>query len=385
MPTKAPEGLPEINASTRQVLELLLRSGPLPRVELARRLSLTPASLTKLTRPMLDLGLFQQVTSTASRSMGRPSQPLAVNPKWATFVGVKLTDDRAYAVATDLTGVVLEAHDEPLPSRRVSEVVDLLVPLINDLRSRHRSVGVGVSLAGPVIRSRGLVVASPFLGWTDVDLVAELEPRLLLPVVVENDLRALTTAQHWFDDSLTSFALVTFGAGIGCGLVLDDLLVRGANGAAGLVDHLRIDDHGPLCARGHRGCVSGYATTAGILRAATPAESTSRPRLIADVGVMARNGDAGAARVLRDAGYAMGCVIATVCNVTGPDRVILSGEGAALFDTLENSLREGIADVIHPVLQPIPLTVAMLTFTDWAQGSAVVAIQHHLDLRTRPT
>jgi hypothetical protein len=56
--------------------------------------------------------------------------------------------------------------------------------------------------------------------------------------VVENDLRALTTAQHWFDVSLTSFALVTFGAGVGCGLVLDDRLIEGSDRAVGLIDHL---------------------------------------------------------------------------------------------------------------------------------------------------
>jgi predicted NBD/HSP70 family sugar kinase len=162
-------------------------------------------------------------------------------------------------------------------------------------------------------------------------------------------------------------------------------LVEGSRGAAGLVDHLRINDHGPACARGYRGCVSGYATTAAILRAVDPLNGRSPPPELADVGARARSGEVVAGRVMRDAGYAMGCLIATVCNLAGPGRVILSGEGAELFDTLEDSLREGIANVIHPVLQPIPLTVAALTFTDWARGSAVVAIQDHLDLRSGPS
>jgi predicted NBD/HSP70 family sugar kinase len=59
----------------------------------------------------------------------------------------------------------------------------------------------------------------------------------------------LTEARHWFDRDLTSFALVTFGAGIGCGLVLDDRLVEGNLGASGLIDHLRVDAHGPPCPR----------------------------------------------------------------------------------------------------------------------------------------
>ena len=285
---------------------------------------------------------------------------------------------------TDLAGTVLEATAAELGSRDLTTVCEKIINLVKNLRCRRDAVGVGVSLAGPVIRARGHVVSSPFLGWEAIDLAAELEPRLGVPVVVENDLRALTTAQHWFDDTLTSFALVTFGAGIGCGLVLDDRLVNGSSGAAGLIDHLRIDDHGPMCARGHRGCVSGYATTASILRAAAQQDSTGDPQQLAEVGASARHGDQHAKAVLQDAGYAMGCVIGTVCNVTGPGRVILSGEGAELYDTLEKSLRNGIAAVMHPVLQPIPVTVAPLSFTDWARGAAVVAIQHHLELRSAP-
>ena len=67
---------------------------------------------------------------------------------------------------------------------------------------------------------------------------------------------------------------------------------------------------------------------------------------------------------------------------TGPAAVILSGEGAELFDILSDSLEAGMADTIHPALQPIPLTVRPMEFTEWARGAAVVAIQRHLQLRS---
>jgi predicted NBD/HSP70 family sugar kinase len=381
MPLKAPDGLPEINASTREVITLLLRGGPMPRAELARRLSLTPASLTKLTKPLVQRGLFVQIERPTAGSLGRPVQPLSVNPEWAAFVGVKLTEDRAYAVLTDLAGVVLKAHDVPVQGRTVGQVCHTIVALVNVLRRRRTPVGLGVSLAGPVVRSQGRVVSSPFLGWVDVDLASALEPLVRMPVVIENDLRALTIAQHWSDVTLTSFALVTFGAGIGCGLVLDDRLIAGSHGAGGLIDHLRVDCHGPQCSRGHRGCVSGYATTAAILQAAVP-DSQKTVAKLPEVAAMARAGDPHAAQVLGAAGYAMGVAIGTVCNVAGPDRVFLSGEGAELFDTLETPLRQGMSDVIHPILPSIPLTVLRLTFADWARGAAVVAVQHHLALRS---
>ena len=379
-PQLAP-GLPDITGSTRDIIRTLLRSGPLPRAELARRLSLSPASLTKLTRPMLEIGLFQQVAPQGRATIGRPSQPLSVDTSWTYFVGIKLTGDTAFAVLTDLGGAIVEAHERALSGIAVDDVVTDIVALVNICGASAAIAGVGVSLAGSVLRGRGLVVASPFLGWSDAVLAARIEDIVGVPVIVENDLRALTCARHWFDRHLTSFALVTFGAGIGCGLVLDDRLIEGNLGASGLIDHLRVDDHGPPCAHGHRGCVSGYATTAAILQASHD-ESVTVPSGLGEVGARARLGDPVAATALRAAGHAIGVVIGTICNITGPGAVILSGEGIEVVDVMMESIERGIGAVMHPSLPQVVITVTPLSFTDWARGAAIVAIAHHLDLRS---
>ena len=76
-------GLPEITPTTRDIISTLLRGGPLPRIELARRLSLSPASLTKLTRPLVDIGLFQQLEPLDVAGTGRPAA-VVDRPDWAT-------------------------------------------------------------------------------------------------------------------------------------------------------------------------------------------------------------------------------------------------------------------------------------------------------------
>lgn len=378
MPPTAPESLPEITDSTRQALTLLLRHGPMARVELARRLGLSPPALTKLTRPLIDIGVLIGVTKAERATAGRPAMPLAINPEWGRFVGVKVTGDRLYGVLVNLRGTVLDVREAPLMSTATDAVCDGIIALMNELAD-SKAAGLGVGLAGSVIRASGEVVNSPFLGWTDVPLADRLSGRCGLPVSVDNDLRALTAAQHWFDEPASSFALITFGAGIGCGLVIEDQVITGHRGASGAVNHLRIRDSGPLCARGHRGCVSGYATTAAIVSASRGnREVVDLPA----VATLARHGDRRARAVLADAGYAVGCLIGTVCNVTGPAKVVLSGEGAELYDLIGSDLRRGIDEVIHPSLVPVHLDVRELSFTDWARGAAVIAIQDHLTLRT---
>lgn len=374
-------GLPEITPTTRDIISTLLRGGPLPRIELARRLSLSPASLTKLTRPLVDIGLFQQLEPLDVAGTGRPAVPLSIDPNWAHFLGVKLTADTAYAVLTDLSGTIVRHSERSIADRSVEDVLADIVSLVNLCAADVAVAGVGVTLAGSVIRDRGHVISSAFLGWSDVALAARIEQLLKIPVVVENDLRALTIARRWFDLSLTSFALVTFGAGIGCGLVLDDRLVQGHSGASGLIDHLRVDDHGPTCTRGHRGCASGYATTASILQSVRAA-STLSPTDLGEVGDLARSGHPVATKVLWETGYAVGILVGTICNITGPQQVILSGEGVDLIDILQDAVERGLADVAHPALPPVSVTITPLSFTDWACGAAIVAIQQHLDLRS---
>lgn len=379
MPTTAPDSLPEITDSTRQALTLLLRHGPMARVELARRLGLSPPALTKLTRPLIDIGVLIGVSNVGRATAGRPAVPLAINPEWGRFVGVKVTGDRLYGVLANLCGTVLQVREAPLASTAADAVSDRIVQQMNELAGGGTVTGLGVGLAGSVIRASGEVVNSPFLGWSGVGLADRLSVRCGLPVSVDNDLRALTAAQHWFGEPASSFALITFGAGIGCGLVIKDQVISGHRGASGAVNHLRIRDNGPLCARGHRGCVSGYATTAAIVSA------TRGDREVVDlpaVATLARHGDRLARAVLADAGYAVGCLIGTVCNVTGPAKVVLSGEGAELYDLIGSDLRRGIDEVIHPSLAPVRLDVRELSFTDWARGAAVIAIQDHLTLRT---
>jgi predicted NBD/HSP70 family sugar kinase len=379
MSTTAPGSLPEITDSTRQALTLLLRRGPMARAELARRLGLSPPALTKLTRPLVDIGLLIEVRNVGRATAGRPAMPLAINPEWGRFVGIKVTGDRLYAVLANLCGTALRTREMPLASTTVDDVCDRIVQLVNEIADGAAVTGLGVGLAGSVIRGSGDVVSSPFLGWTDIPLADRLADRCGSPVSVDNDLRALTAAQHWFGEPSSSFALITFGAGIGCGLVIKDQVITGHRGVSGAVDHLRIRDDGPLCARGHRGCLSGFATTAAIVSA------TRGDRAVVDlpaVATLARQGDRLARSVLADAGYAVGALIGTVCNVTGPAKVVLSGEGAELYELIDTDLRRGIAEVIHPSLAPVDLEVRELSLTDWARGAAVIAIQDHLTLRT---
>ncbi|MEU4215629.1 ROK family transcriptional regulator [Actinoplanes sp. NPDC026623] len=369
-----------VTDAMRSVFVELLVHGPMSRAEVARRLDLSPSALTKLTKPLLENGYLREQPVETRNTVGRPSLPLTVDASRAQFVGIKLTADELFGVRTDLSATVQSETRLSLPNHDVEAIVEQIATAVRQLSDPgHRIAGLGLSLAGVVFPGDPVVHASPFLGWRDVPLADLVRDRTGLPVVLDNDVRALTAAQHWFGAGVgqRSFALITVGAGIGCGLVINDRLATGHSRATGLIGHLVIDDHGPLCEQGHRGCARAYATSTAVRRSIRSA--LDRPDLtFEDCLALARDGNIVARRVIDDAGRALGQVVATVANLTGPDVVILSGEAITMINIGDAAFHASLDQHTHWTAAPVPVVIRPFAFNEWARGAAVAALQYQV-------
>jgi predicted NBD/HSP70 family sugar kinase len=364
------------------VFTTVLTEGPLSRVTLARRLGLSSAAVTKAARPLIDTGYLHELAATerTGPGAGRPASPLAIRADREFFVGVKITADELIGVVCDLHADVRAAKHRPLPTRDVDGVLTELAALTDDLLSsgdyRSRTRRAGLAVSGDVDRGTGHVRYSPFLRWRDVPLRELAAAATGLTVTVENDVKALTAAEHWFGEGVgaDSFALVTVGTGIGCGLVVHGRLVSGSHGVAGEIGHLTVDATGPECHCGGRGCVEAIAGTEAIVRRAR--EVSGRAALTLDEAVaLARGGDAAIGAVFARAGGAIGSGIAAVANLVGPERIVVSGEGLAAYDLLEANIRAGYERQAFGAAAEVPLSIRWLPFEEWARGAAAVSIQ----------
>jgi predicted NBD/HSP70 family sugar kinase len=364
------------------VFTTVLTEGPLSRVTLARRLGLSSAAVTKAARPLIDTGYLHELAATerTGPGAGRPASPLAIRADREFFIGVKITADELIGVVCDLHADVRAAKHRALPARDVDSVLAELATLVGDLLDsgdyRSRTHRIGLAVSGDVDRGTGLVRYSPFLRWRDVPLRELAGTATGLTVTVENDVKALTAAEHWFGEGVgaDSFALVTVGTGIGCGLVVHGRVVSGSHGVAGEIGHLTVDATGPDCHCGGRGCVEAIAGTDAIVRQAR--EASGRPELTMDEAVaLARGGDPAAAAVFARAGTAIGSGIAAVANLVGPERIVVSGEGLAAYDLFEAHIRAGYERQAFGAAAECPLSIRWLPFEEWARGAAAVSIQ----------
>ncbi|WP_326594617.1 ROK family transcriptional regulator [Streptomyces sp. NBC_01803] len=360
--------------STRRVALELLRHGPLARSELALRLGLSAASLTRLTKPLLGAGMLRESPDVLPTSGGRPLQPLDVDAGRQRFVGIKLTRDRAYGVLTDLRADILARRSVAIGEASPDRVVERLVSLIAELTPGAGPAAVGVGLGGAV-RGFTHVRRAPFLGWREVALGRLVADATGYPSVISNDLEALTEAEHWFGDGrgVRNFAVLTVGAGVGGGLVVHDRLVAGPDAGLGLLGHFPLDPSGPACPEGHHGCADALLTTHGIRLQASLA--LGRTVSYEEALDLAEAGEPVAGRIVGIAARALGALVAAVANIAQPERILVTGEGVRLARAGEERVRDAVAGARVPGASPVDLRILDDDPTLWARGAASVAIQ----------
>jgi glucokinase len=274
--------------------------------------------------------------------------------------GVDVGGTKIAGGIVDDTGRILEELLVESPATDVHAIEAAVEKLVTELRTRHDIAAVGVGAAGYIDRSRSVVLFAPNLAWRDLDLKADLERRLGLPVVVENDANAAAWGEFQFGagHDVDDLLLVTVGTGVGGGVVLDGSLYRGAFGVGAEIGHMRVVPDGIRCGCGNRGCFEMYASGTALVRearAAAAAGSLLAADLVDRAGgdparisgplitEAARDGDPFAREHLAGLGRWLGEGIASLTAVLDPAVVVIGGGVSAADELLLDPVRRAFA------------------------------------------
>jgi predicted NBD/HSP70 family sugar kinase len=352
----------------------VLRRGPISRAAIARRLQLSPGSLTRLSTPLIDQGLLKEVGEHNDGRVGRPTRLLDVDADSRLFVGLKIREDEIIAALTNLRGEIRNHHSEKIEDQEPAAVVKQIAGLTRRLGRGKEISGVGIGIGG-LIRDRKVVVDARFLGWRDLNLADMVSAATGIPTLIDNDLIAFTEYEHWFGEGREDerFAVITLGIGTGFGLVANGALVTGDDYGIGLAGHWPLDATGPLCFAGHRGCATSVLNSDSIARHISNA--IGRDVDYEEALDLAVAGNPVAERVVGDAGRGLGRLIAAICNLTMPQRVIIAGEGVRLAAVARAAVDAGIALDRDPRATTPPIVLASKDNVQWCRGAAVLAIQ----------
>lgn len=312
-PAARPEEIRGHNLSV--ILAHVHRDGELSRAELTQRSGLSRSTVRALVTELVDLGLLEDRRPVGGSRVGRPSHVVAPAPNGPLCVGVDLDVDHMTIAAVGLGGVI-HARSVVLtagatPESLATMIGDALARLVDS--GSGSVIGVGVSVPGTVDADAGGVGLAPNLGWSEVPL-GELVRRALpgMEVAIGNDADLAVRAERQWGSARDCDDVVHLigRVGVGAGIVIGGVLLRGRDGHVGEIGHNVLDPAGPPCHCGHRGCVETYL----------------REDKLADPGSTARATDP------------LGRTIAMLVNTLNPATVILGGSLTRILEHQPDAL-----------------------------------------------
>lgn len=308
--------------------------GPQTRSELVARTGLTRSAIRSLIGELAGAGLVSEERAAPLGTPGRPSPVVLLNPRAAVVLALEIAVDSLAAAVVGLGGEILDLRrvDRPRGHTTVDEVAADLVQLAGPLLARHAPpsalVGVGVAVVGVVRRTDGLVSTAPNLGWRDQPLGTRLAAALAIDVPIEvaneADLGALAELRRGAAVGAGHVLFLSGEVGVGGGLIVDGVPLRGVAGYGGEVGHLPVNPAGAACRCGSVGCWETEIGEGSLLsRAGRPAAGgrTAVDAVIAD----ARIGEPRAIAALDETGRWLGIGLAGLVNVLNPEIVVLGG------------------------------------------------------------
>lgn len=340
--TGSPGSTASLRSANQQRVVDVLRSGErVTQADLARQTGLAPATVSSIVRDLAAAGLV-----TTEPGSGRRGTTVRLAPAAGVVAGVDFGHSHVAVAVGDLTGTLLAERRAPLDSGHPSHAgldaaAGLLEAVLADAGIEFASLrSLGMGLPAPL--THGIVRSSAILpGWVGVNALDAARERFGLEVHAENDanLGALAEHRQGVARGHANSVFVKVSSGVGAGIVLEDRLFHGSGGTAGEIGHLTLDESGPVCRCGSRGCLEAYTSTVAL----QAMMHTQLPGAgVDEIVAAARDGNVSAVRALEDAGLHLGWALASVVNLLNPGLVVVGGDMARAGELLLESARIGL-------------------------------------------
>ncbi len=329
-------------ANIRRVLAAVRSRGVLSQAEIARVTGLSPASVSNIVRHLGEAGTVD--VSPGVRG-GRRAQEVRIRSEQGLVLGLDFGHRHIRVALADLRYSVLAERKRACNvgasgSDALDVAQSLVAEVLEEVGGNPRDVrAAGVGLPAPLPMD-GRLASWPILpGWDSIDPRGDLGERLGVDVYADNDANLGARGELVFGAGrgIANLAYVKAATGLGAGLVVDGRVYHGYAGSAGEIGHLTIDETGPICSCGNRGCLETLVGGPFLLELIR--HSHPHLRTVEDLVQAAVDGDGGCRRVLADAARHIGFVAANLCNVVNPERVVVGGDLAAAGEVLLEPLR----------------------------------------------
>lgn len=255
---------------------------------------------------------------------------------------------------------------------RIEKIIDKIMSGYNI--SKEALVGIGISCGGPLDYRRGIILSPPnLIGWKEVPIVKIISERYHVPVYLQNDANACALAEWRFGAAkgLDNVVFLTFGTGLGAGLILNGRLYHGANDMAGEIGHIRVADYGPV-GYGKAGSLEGFCSGGGIaqlgrIKIMEKLQRGEKPPILEyirdmdnpsakEIAEAADGGDKLALEIFEISGEKLGKGIAVLVDLLNPQMIVIG----SIYERCEKFLKSSLEDVLRQETLPTSMTACRI-------------------------
>lgn len=381
------------NLNRHAILDLIrFTPGGIARVDLARQLGLTRAAVTEIVNDLMKARVVREMNN--QKAGGRIPVELEVNPEFGKVVGVDMGATHVTLILADFSAHVIKELEFDLdinlgPEKCLKQVDENYCELLSNsglAKSDVKAVGFGVP--GPVVSDVGIVDAPPIMpGWSRFPIRDYLQKNWGVQVSLNNDaeLGALGEWAYGAGRGEHNLCYLKVGTGVGAGILLEGQIYRGTTGTAGEIGHMTIDENGPKCSCGNRGCLEAFTGGRAIAQKAMDVvrsgERTDLANIkpvenitLKDVVAAARRGDLISQQLFKESGTHLGTAIAGMVNLFNPSMVVIGGGVSQIGDLLLEPIRHTVQQrSLLVASQAVRITSALLGRRSSGIGAVVQA------------
>ncbi|MFG6503019.1 ROK family protein [Microbacterium sp. P05] len=363
----------------RELLELIRRSEGATRAALARDTGRSRSVVAHTVAELIAEGLVVDGAVAAQRATrGRPPMQLRIAARSGYLGGVDIAHDGVAVAVASVSGLLLCRRQQPFDADAdgpgaLALARRLLLQSFAQLGAPPTPLALGLALPFPVHPASAMVQVPPALAsWQNLDPTALLSRSFGCTVRYANDANLGAAAEHRAEASRptapqASLLYVRVGAGIGTGFVIGERVYAGANGLGGEIGHSAVVGGSILCRCGRIGCLEAEVSPTALARRIGLATVDDLPAAAAGRGGVA----------LREAGHAIGRVVAEFSNFLDPARVVIGGSLGTLGGPILEGVREAFAEHGHTeAVRRMPVSVSRLDGGAELVGAVELAAQH---------
>lgn len=390
------------HAHATRILRLIFERNQTSRAELAAETGFSAFLVSKLCERLLDAGYISEAGSGESSGGRRPAL-LSIRPGLGRVIGIHIGTVNVRIALTDLAGAPIEylrglSRAEAGPDVAIPHLIDLIEQVMSKAGMKKPDIqGIGVGISGVLDRQTGTTLFWPKIPqWVNVPVKKFLADHFHVPVEVEDTPRTMAMAEWRIGAAqrVREFVYVMIGAGTGAALYLNGQLYTGAAGFAGEFGHITVNEDGPLCSCGNRGCLETMVSAGALIRRAqqglTLGLSTELWQLsggdparisVETIAQAARQQDRFSLGLLREVGAHLGTGLVALINLLNPELVVIGGgvmSAAAdlLMPQVETVVRER---ALLRATNRVRIEASALQETEWARGAALLSAEKVLE------